>query len=48
MYAEMINVISSVGFPIAVTIYLLYERNKEIKSMNSLLTEIQTLIKERL
>jgi hypothetical protein len=45
---ELIVMTSTVGFPIAVTIYLLVERNKEIKSMNKLLTRIETLIEERL
>ena len=45
---ELIVMTSTVGFPIAVCIYLLVERNKEIKSMNKLLTRIETLIEERL
>jgi hypothetical protein len=45
---EILIMTSTVGFPIAVCIYLLIERNKEIKSMNKLLTRIETLIMERL
>jgi hypothetical protein len=45
---EIIVMTSTVGFPIAVCIYLLVERNKEIKNMNKLLTRIETLIRERL
>lgn len=40
--------ITTVGFPIAVTVYLLYERNRVVKTMNETMIRIETLIKERL
>lgn len=45
---EYIDIVTSVGFPIAVTCYLLYERNAATKELTKAITELTILIKERL
>ena len=48
MYEEFIKVCSQVGFPIAVCIYLLFERGKSTKSLTKAINELTILIKTRL
>jgi hypothetical protein len=52
---ENIDLISTVGFPIAVTCYLLYERNaatkelrKTVADLTTVVSELTVLIRERL
>lgn len=45
---EMIEIISTVGFPIAVTCYLLYERNQATKELKKAITDLHILIAERI
>lgn len=42
---EIIDIVSQVGFPSAVTVYLLYERDRSTRAMLGLLTEIKTMLK---
>jgi len=44
---EIIEIISTVGFPIAVAVYLLYTHDKSIKDMTELLIQIKVLLEER-
>lgn len=44
---DIINVIGTVGFPIAVCVYLLYERNKTIKELTKAITNLTILIKAK-
>lgn len=39
-----LDVVSTVGFPIAVCVYLLYERNRAIKDMTGALVDLRILI----
>lgn len=49
MMEEMIfDLIGTVGFPIAVSLYLLIERSKSTKQLTIAITQLSTLIKERL
>ena len=45
---EILKAVSTVGFPITITIYLLFERNTSIKAytekMNELVTKIEILM----
>lgn len=45
---EWIEIISTVGFPIAVTCYLLYERNQKTKELTKAITDLHILIAEKL
>lgn len=52
---ELTNLIGTLGFPIAVSAYLLYERSKNTQSMkeliinnNMILRDLKELIKEKL
>lgn len=45
---ELVEIITTVGFPIAVSVYLLYERDRTTKQMTKTLNTIETLIRERL
>ena len=45
---ELIDIVSTVGFPIAISVYLLYERDRTTKRMIEMLTTIEILIRERL
>lgn len=51
MYDELVKLISTVGFPIAVSIFLLTKVNEEIdeliKSIQELKVEIATVIKNQ-
>ena len=48
MMENVIQIISTVGFPIAITLYLLYERDKTTKALIKVITELKVLIKARL
>lgn len=41
---ELINLISSVGFPIAVCVYLLFSRDKTIKNMTEELKNLTVAV----
>lgn len=43
---ELIDIVTTVGFPIAVCVYLLYERDRTTKQMNKTLNTIEMLIRE--
>ena len=43
-----LNMISAVGFPIAVTCYLLYERNTATKELTKAINNLTILIRERI
>ena len=45
---EYVDIITTVGFPIAVTCYLLYERNKATKDLKSAITDLYILIAAKL
>ena len=45
---DLIQLISTVGFPIAITLYLLYERDKTTKELIKAITELKALIKAKL
>lgn len=44
----VIGMVTTVGFPIAVTTYLLYERDHTTKALTKAIGELTILIKERL
>lgn len=44
---EWINLISNVGFPIAITIYILMRLEKTLKHNTNAIIELSTIIKER-
>lgn len=48
MMEEIIQIIGTVGFPIAVAIYLLYERDKTTKVLTKAITDLTILIKAKL
>lgn len=41
---ELISIITDVGFPIAISLYLLYERDKRTKEMTLALYDLKTCI----
>jgi len=45
---QIIQIISTVGFPIAIALYLLYERDKTTKALIKVITELKVLIKAKL
>lgn len=45
---ELVDIMSTVGFPIAVTCYLLYERNQATKDLKEAITSLHILIAERI
>ena len=45
---EYVDVVATVGFPIAVTCYLLYERNQTTKELKCAIQDLHVLIAERL
>jgi len=47
MENEIIGLVGSLGFPIAVTVYLLIERGKTLKELTRAITDLTILIKER-
>ncbi len=47
MENEIIGLVGSLGFPIAVTVYLLIERGKTLKELTKAITDLTILIKER-
>lgn len=44
---EIIEMVASVGFPIAVTCYLLYERNTAIKELTKVISELTIYLRGR-
>lgn len=44
---ELIQIIGTTGFPIAVAIYLLYERNRAMKELTSAIVDLKVLIKSK-
>ena len=44
----IIQVISTVGFPIAIALYLLYERDRTTKGLTKAITDLTILIKAKL
>ena len=45
---DIVALIGTVGFPIAVCVYLLYERNKAMKELVKVITALTVLIKTRM
>ena len=45
---ELINLIGSLGFPIAITAYLLMERGKTLKELTRAIDELSLIIKTKL
>ena len=45
---DLMTMISTVGFPCAVTIFLLIERGKTTKELTKAIQELTLIIKERL
>ena len=45
---NILQVISTVGFPIAITLYLLWERDKTTKGLTKAITDLTILIKAKL
>ncbi len=45
---ELIEMIGSLGFPIAVSVYLLIERSKSMKELTHAITDLTTLIKVKI
>lgn len=45
---EYAEIVATLGFPIAVTCYLLYERNAATKELKSAITDLHLLIAEKL
>ncbi len=45
---DLIEVISTVGFPMALCVYLLYERNQAIKELRGVISDLHILIAEKL
>jgi hypothetical protein len=45
---EWIEMISTVGFPIAVCVYLLWERNQKTKELTKAINDLHILIAEKL
>ena len=41
---QIISMITDVGFPIAISVYLLYERDKRTKEMTAVLYELKACI----
>lgn len=48
MIEELMSLIGTVGFPIAVAMYLLIERNKTIKELIKVINDLNLLIKTKL
>ena len=47
MEAEaLVSIVTTVGFPIAVTVYLLYERTKETAGLREVIAENTSMTKE--
>ena len=45
MENEIVNLIGSLGFPIAICIYLLVERGKTLKELTRAINELSLIIK---
>ncbi len=48
MEEEVTRLIGTLGFPIAISIFLLVERSKTTKQLTKAITELTVLIRERL
>lgn len=48
MEEQLISLIGSLGFPIAITIFLLVERGKTLKELTSAITKLTILIEKKL
>lgn len=48
MADEMIGLISTVGFPIAITLFLLLERNKTTKELIKVISDLTIFIKAKI
>jgi len=48
METEITGLIGSLGFPIAVTVFLLFERNKTLKMLTCAITDLSLLIKTKI
>ena len=48
MDEQIINIIGTLGFPIAICVFLLIERGKTLKELTKVITELTILIKARL
>lgn len=45
--SDYVNIISQVGFPIAITIFLLIERNKSTKELTKAINELIIVVKSK-
>jgi len=48
MENDIVGLIGSLGFPIAMTVYLLFERGKTMKELIKVIQELKLLIAEKL
>jgi len=48
MEQEIINLVGSLGFPIAICVFLLIERGKTLKELTKAIAELTVLIKSKL
>jgi len=48
MEQEIINLVGSLGFPIAITLFLLIERGKTLKELTTAITELTVLIRSKI
>lgn len=48
MEYDIVGLIGSLGFPIAVTVFLLVERNKTLKELINCIAELKLLIAEKI
>lgn len=48
MEQEIISLIGSLGFPIAITVFLLIERGKTLKELTKVIQELSILIQARI
>ena len=47
MEMDLVNLIGSLGFPIAVTVYLLVERGKTMKELTRAINDLSLIIKSK-
>lgn len=45
---ELVNIISNVGFPIVVALYMIITMQKEIKYLTEAINRLETAIKEKM
>lgn len=48
MEQELTSLIGTVGFPVAVTVFLLLERNKTLKGLITAINDLTLLIKSKI